>query len=142
MSPRGLAGGLLGTGPGETPKATALEAPSSHEVNGGMPAEEAGGIAAEKLPPAAGGIAAEVDPPNRPGGGITAGAEDGGGLAAVEPAGAEPMAALRPMPHDGCAPSTGGGLSAVAEPCDDCPVEAAETPGSAQKLTRAGGWGE
>ena len=119
MSTCGLAGGLYGglsaegTGPGETPKATALEAPSTHMGRGGMPADEAGGFAAEKLSPAAGGLAAEVDP-HRPNGGVTAGAEESGGLPTVVPAGGAPIAALLPMPLDGCAPPAGGGLSAVA----------------------------
>ena len=91
-----------------------------------MPAEEAGGLAAEELPPAAGGLAAEVDPPNRPDGGVTAGRVKNGGLATVAPAGVAPMAALLPMPLDGCAPSAGGGISAVAKPREDCPLEARE----------------
>ena len=142
MSLRGLAGdpngGLSaeGTGPGETPKAT-------HVEDGGMPAEEAGGFAAEKLPPAAGGLAAGGDPPmedpRRPAGGIAAGAEEDGGLATVAPAGVAPMAALQRMTRAGCAPSAGGGLSAVAKPREDCPfdeVKSEEEEGPEAKLTR------
>jgi len=105
-----------------------------------MPADIGhGGVSAVKLPPTAGGLSADVDPPraapSRPNGGIAAGADEGGGLAAVAPAGVAPMAALRPMPLDGCDPSAGGGLSAVAKPREDC-LFAAQEEGSVPNVTR------
>lgn len=97
-----------------------------------MPAEEAGGLSAEVDPP--------MESPHRPVGGIAAGAGDDGGIAAEVHAGVAPVAALLPMPSGGCVPPTGGGLSAVAKPREDSPVEVvAEDP--AAKLTREAMWG-
>jgi len=69
-SPRGLAGGRTGTGPGETPKWRPFSR-ETHVVNGGLPAEEAVGISA-----VTGGLSAEVvELPFEPDGGLSAGAE-------------------------------------------------------------------
>ena len=96
-----------------------------------MSAEEAGGVTAEVLLPAARGLSAEVDPPldkiprgyvpNRPDGGVTAGAEDNGGIATVALAGLAPSHKIA-APHDGCAPPADGGLPAVAKPREHCPL--------------------
>lgn len=97
IPPCGLAGGRMGTGPGETPKATA-RAPSSHMVVGGMPAEEAGGLTAED-----GGLAAVAELPLKQICGVSAGADlDGRGIPTEEPAGVEPLTTSRPIPRDSC----------------------------------------